>query len=195
MQKSFVISLILAILYSIHLYADEADTHRYDAYDYNAVLDKQGREGLTASLGLGVHATDFDFSELSRQKSKMGVVTSLKIGYNFKKQFALYYVRNASWYALRHDTYLSGIAGVGATFYFEPLAETLYASFALGVGDFTNVSKTKAIKDKAWMATIGYEFSPHWQAEATWLSTSILDKKNNQLNSSSLQLILNYSWY
>jgi hypothetical protein len=86
--------------------------------------------------------------------------------------------------------------GLGATYYFQPQAETIYISLTAGLGDIANIDESTSDTGSAVMLTLGYEFSPHWQLEASWLGTSIdYDYSDVSTETSSVQFSLNYSWY
>lgn len=159
--------------------------------DLSIPMFGESREGWSGGIGLGGHSTSFD----AAYDNQISVATSLKIGYNFTEQFAVQYVRNVSWYSLNDTLFISGITGLEARYYFTPEQETLYMGIAGGVGDFANLEDEGSETGNAWMATIGYEFSPHWQAEASWMTTSIDDSYDRTLDTSSVQLLINYSWY
>lgn len=135
------------------------------------------------------------------------MATSFKIGAGITDQFALYYVRNASWfsapyfdgYTTRDATYTIGISGIGATYFLAPSAPSGYFLAAIGAGDiavpFEN--NTKANTGGAFMFGGGYEFAKNLMIEATLLSTNIQDNSSPPitLKSSSLQFTINYLFY
>lgn len=184
------ILLTLALLTTQH-YAESYQTQDLSVPLYPDV----SREGWHGGLGIGGHITSFDFNGYDGFDSEGGIATSIKIGYNFTEQISLEYIRNASWYTLSNDTFISGLSGIGATYYFLPQQETWYAGLALGLGDFVNLDDKGSETGSAFMATVGYEFAPHWQAEAVWMTTSITDSYDDTLDTSSVQILLNYSWY
>jgi len=190
MRHTLTLTLISLTLLTASTYADEfnsAPEISYDAYDADS------RQGFMGGLGIGYHRTSFDNNLMDTESS---VATSIKIGYNFTEQLSLQYVRNVSWYSPNDDLLYSGIMGIGATYYFQPLLQTAYVSIVAGLGDYGNIDNETSDTGSAFMATVGYEFSPHWQAEASWLKTSIdYDYNDLTIDSSSIQLLINYSWY
>jgi len=184
------------VQYNSHNSDYNNDTIHYNTHDYGSVAQIDSRQGWMASLGLGMHTTGIgnDYDDTTNTES--GLATSLKIGYNFTEQFSVQYVRNASWYTPNDDLFASGIMGIGATFYFQPQAETWYISATAGVADLTNIDASASDTGGAFMLTIGYEFSPHWQIEGSLLGSSIdNDYNDNTIDTSSVQFLLNYSWY
>jgi len=187
MKQTLKRILLLVVLLATQNYAENL---RVDDLAV-PMFPEESREGWSGTIGLGGHYTSFDNSF----DSQTSIASSLKIGYHFTEQFAMEYVRNISWYSLGDDLFISGITGLGATYYFLPQQETWYASFVAGIGDFANIDDSGSETGSAFMATIGYEFAPHWQAEASWMTTSIDDSYNATLDTSSIQLLINYSWY
>jgi len=168
------------------------------------------RQGFILGLGAGFHNIDTDFNydgSKFNSESKSGLATSFKIGWGITNQFALYYVRNASWYSAPYFngyttsdiTYLAGISGIGGTFYLSPSAPSGYFLGAIGIGDLSAPfeSNIKSDTGSALMFGGGYEVSKHIQIEATLLSTDIDSADDSRLNlkSSSIQFTFNYIWY
>ncbi len=168
------------------------------------------RQGFILGLGAGFHNIDTDFNydgSKFNSESKSGLATSFKIGWGITNQFALYYVRNASWYSApsfngyttSDITYLAGISGIGGTFYLSPSAPSGYFLGAIGIGDLSAPFESNIESDtgSALMFGGGYEVSKHLQIEATLLSTDIDSADDSRLNlkSSSIQFTFNYLWY
>ena len=164
------------------------------------------RKGFSLSLGLGLHSLSYDYSiygETVISESESGWATSFKIGGGFSEQFQLYYLRNVSWYSASTEgeskTYTIGLTGVGGTYYLNPVSPTVYFTGGLGAGDITGLFDDHIRGDtgNASLLGVGYEFRPHVQLEAVLLSTDILisDFSTVELNTTSLQVTLNYHWY
>jgi hypothetical protein len=163
------------------------------------------REGFLLGFGLGVSNTQVEKSiegyETRSDYTESGFATSVKLGYALNEQFALYYVRNASWYTIgaEDESTVSGIAGLGATYYFTPEPQSLYINVALGLGDIIDMEENDVLADgSSLMLGVGYEFTQHWQAEVNWFSGSLEgSNKYDGLNidQSSLQFTINYLLY
>jgi hypothetical protein len=201
---------LLSSYANAHFFGHDANSVHDNNYNINytnnnnansistASIDSDLRQGWMASVGFGFHATSLDDNYIGNTDSdaESGLATSFKVGYNFTEQFSLQYVRNVSWYTPEDDLLATGIMGLGATYYFQPQAETLYISLTAGVGDVGNIDASTSDTGSAVMFTLGYEFSPHWQLEASWLGTSIdYDYNDVTKETSSVQFLLNYSWY
>lgn len=170
----------------------------------------ESRSGFLLGVGAGLHTTDIDYffdGHPDGSDSESGFATSFKIGGGITDQFALYYVRNASWYSapfyngftVSDTTYTVGIGGLGATYYFSSTAPSGYVMAAIGAGDRAAVFESGVGTDtgSAFMLGGGYEFSPHLQLEATLLSTD-LDSSDFfliTLETTSIQIMMNYVWY
>ena len=175
-----------------------------------ALAFDEHRQGFVLGFGAGLHTIDIDFIDSGStiaSQSKSGLATSLKIGGGITNQFALYYVRNASWYSAPYSdgftvkdiTYVIGITGIGASYFFSPSAPSAYLLAATGVGDITAPFESGVSSDtgSAYMFGAGYEFSNHAMFEATLLSTKLdsADISTLSVESSSLQITLNYVFY
>ncbi len=169
-----------------------------------AIAFDDNRQGFILGLGAGFHSIDIDFiydgSNIGSQ-SKSGLATSFKIGGGITDQFALYYVRNASWYnASSFDgdiTYAIGLSGLGASYFLAPTAPSAYFLAALGIGDISAPLEGTVDIGSAFMFGGGYEFSSHIMAEATIITTNTESADDNLLNSksSSFQFTINYLFY
>ena len=159
------------------------------------------RKGFILGLGAGVSAistevtVDNDGYHDDSSDSSVGFSTSLKIGYGFTDQFAVYYLRDAAWFGYDHndDNFIAGISGVGATYYIEPNSPA-YVMAGIGFGDFANFTEGEGEVGSAFVLGGGYEVYPHVQAEASYLVTNI-DESGLDFSSSTFHLTLNYLWY
>ena len=196
MKYTIKFALLSLALLTTNLYANNNDLDIL----YNEVIAESEetlshevlREGWFGGIGIGGHTTSFD---LDNHKSRKGIESSIKVGYNFAEQWAVQYTRNVSWYSAFGDNYTSGIMGIGATYYFLPEQETWYTSIVAGLSDHVNLDEETSVTGTAFMGTLGYEFAAHWQAEASLMYTDVEDKKDVTLKTTSLQFTINYSWY
>ena len=182
-MKKIVISSILAGL---------VVTTSLEAFD-------EQREGFIVSLGAGVSSikTEVEIGHMGADETSLGLATSFKIGYGFTNQFLLYYVSDVSWYGYHNDskddTYTSGHGGIGASYYIEENSP-YYVMGAIGMGSFTNFTEAVGETGSAFIIGCGYEVSPHFQIEATYLSTDI-EEDGVVLNTGAFRLTANYMWY
>lgn len=174
-----------------------------------ALAFDDNRQGFILGLGAGLHSIGidvlYDGSKIESQ-SESGIATSFKLGGGITDQFALYYVRNASWYSApfsdgfrtKDATYTIGLSGIGASYFLAPSAPSGYFMAALGIGDisapFENV---RSDTGDAFMFGGGYEFKSHLMMEVTLLTTNIKSADDNRfkIKSSSFQFTLNYLFY
>jgi hypothetical protein len=161
-------------------------------------FDEQ-REGFILSLGAGISSvnTDIKVGSSDFDDSSFGLATSFKIGYGFTNQFLLYYVNDVSWYGYDNDsnddTYTSGLTGVGVSYYIDE-SSPYYVMGAVGFGSFVNFSENQGENGSAFSIGAGYEVSPHFLVEATYLSTDI-DEDRVELTTGAFRVTANYMWY
>lgn len=175
-----------------------------------ALAFDDSREGFILGLGAGLHSITNDYTNngvSTLTESKSGLITSFKIGGGITNQFALYYVRNASWFTKQITTGSTtkeahgvvGIGGIGATYYFEPTAPSGYMLAAIGGSDYAFPLESNVTTQTGGGILLGggYEFSPHVMFEVTLMGTTVSDPSNTQVKtkSSSLQFTLNYMFY
>lgn len=175
-----------------------------------ALAFDDSRQGFILGLGAGLHSVDSDFiyngTNIGSQ-SESGLATSFKIGGGITDQFALYYIRNASWYSAPYSDgytatdimYTIGLSGVGASYYLSPSSPSGYFMAAFGIGDISAPFEKNIKPDtgRAFMFGGGYEFTKHLMAEATLQTTNIESADDNRLSieSSSFQFTINYLFY
>lgn len=128
---------------------------------------------LAGGLGFGINSlssenngseTDYD--------SDAGLVTSFKIGGVVDQQHAIYYHRQASWFSFDNNATtgnraISGIMGVGYTYYVEPTVGSPYVEASIGLGDFVDVDGEDVYTGTALLVGAGYELSEHIQVGGT----------------------------
>jgi len=168
------------------------------------------RQGFILGFGAGFHTIDIDVIYNGYKlgsDSNSGIATSFKIGAGLTDQFALYYVRNASWYSAPYSdgfttkdiTYTMGIMGLGATYFLSPSAPSGYLLGAIGAGDLSAPFESGISSDtgSAFMLGAGYELNSHFMVEGTWQSTNIdsADDPLLSIESSSFQVTINYVFY
>ena len=169
----------------------------------------ENREGFLLSLGAGLHSIKNEYSSngtVTANESKSGLATSFKIGGGITNQFALYYVRNASWFSTpitngvvtKDATAVIGMGGIGGTYFFEPTSPSGYMLAAIGGADYAfPMESVNTQTGGAFMLGGGYEFSKHVMLEATLMATSVSDSSfsSYKTKSSSFQVTLNYMFY
>lgn len=196
MKRKLLFLLVLFVVISL--------SHSAFALDGN-------RKGFIIGIGAGASYVDMDFESPYTSESKIGLATSLKIGGGITDQFALYYVRNASWFSYQikaeqvingqtyraegdKETFITGISGIGATYYLKTEAPSGYILGGIGIGDVATpfADDSDSESGSAFMIGGGYEFSPHVHVEGTILMTDIDDA---HLKTNAIQVTINYLWY
>lgn len=166
------------------------------------------RKGFFVGVGGGLHNTSFDSDAMlagqENSGSDTGLATSFKIGGGVTDQFALYYVRYAVWFKSttadqsESFTATTGLAGIGASYFFSKSAPSTYLIGAVGFGDFAAPFEPSIDPGAGSALAIGggYEFSSHSMLEATLLSVETEDSTDLPTSSfQSIQITYNYMWY
>ncbi|TXR54030.1 outer membrane beta-barrel protein [Reinekea thalattae] len=166
MIKSITTSLITVFISIPLVMADE--------------VPQDKRSGFYLSGGIGLHYMNYDLlinDGLYASETNYGAVSSVKIGGYLTPQFALYYVRDAAWWNDEDvdSTMLTGLAGIGGSYYFSPNTPSTFLEFGLGVGDIQNTTYSTGESGGAVMIGLGREITPHIQLSGNILSTSIDD--------------------
>jgi len=149
------------------------------------------RKGFFLGLGGGIHSTSFE-SSTSDSSSKIGFASSFKIGGGFTDNFVLYYVRNVSWYNDEY-TFALGVAGVGASYFFNQSASSLYLHGGVGAGDLIaplELDTIDAETGSGYLLGAGYQFGKRLSVEGTYMAVDV-----DVAEMSSIQLLVNYLWY
>lgn len=184
-------ALLAAILFaSMQAYASE-DDHQGFMLGFGAGFGPIKTDNLSGSPGSTL---------------KNSLATSLKIGAGITSRFALYYVRNNSWFrayppgsATKEVTYTIGIKGLEAAYFLEPTAPSAYFLAAKGTGYISTPFKSGNQPDtgRAVMFGGGYEFEKNITIEGTLLTTRIdsISIPTVNLKSSAIQITINYLYY
>lgn len=158
------------------------------------------RKGFSLGLGLGMHHLDNNISSpyFIYHEAEVGAATSFRIGYGFNEKFSLFYQRNASWFDGSGETYIVGLTGVGANYYFSESVPSKYLIAAVGAGDYSTpmLAYDRDVTDgSALLVGFGYEFKQHRSVEINLGSTSLDLGSGYDLDSYALQLMFNYQFY
>lgn len=153
------------------------------------------REGFFLGLAIGV--ANVEYEGYSGEVSDTGLATSLKIGYGFSNNFAFYYVRNGSTTESEGYTYMEGLSGLGATWYFNPQGQGMYLLGGLGIGDLTLIDSdydddTDQETGSSFLLGLGYESPSRHSVELSLVSVDIDDIN---YESTAFQLMYSYVFY
>ncbi len=135
----------------------------------SAYAEAEPRKGFYLSGGFGIHSSEFSatYEGDTLSEDNGGIHTSFKIGGHIQPQFALYFVREASWWNDQEmdETLVSGLTGIGGTYYFEPQVGSGYIEFGLGIGDVTAVNDPdiEPLIGTAYTLGLGLEATEHLQ--------------------------------
>jgi hypothetical protein len=139
-------------------------------------FDDQRNGPMIGGLG-GVSMNVLD-EENGYSGTDFGLHTDFRFGWAFDNdRFMLIVVWNAmNWFVVRsaetEEFILSGITGVGFSYYFKSTSPSLYVNAGIGLAtvrslDISPTSETGLRKDNGLglMGGVGYEFRPHWSVE------------------------------
>jgi len=152
------------------------------------------RKGFFVGVGGGIHSLSVEFNTgfSTESESKTGFASTFKIGGGITDNFVLYYVRNASWYKDTY-TFATGIAGLGAAYYFNHSAPSPYVHGGIGAGDVTAPFDSDVVKVETGTGALigaGYQFSDRLSVEGTYMAVDV-----DVTETSSFQLLVNILWY
>jgi len=148
-------------------------------------FDKQ-RKGFILGFGLGpgyasyTETKDSSGTEVrSFDESKISFFSDFKIGYAPNNQWMVYWMSKGAWFGVDSSVVdeevedvmaLGGVGGIGVTYFFRPEAKSLYVSAGVG---FSSWSLPFEGNDPwtgiGFTGALGYEFSPNWTVEASFL--------------------------
>ena len=146
------------------------------------------RKGFLLNLGAGYgkYSTTNNFSE-------NGFVSDFKIGGGINPQIVIYYTNRILFYQAGTDseTRISGMTGVGVSYFITPRTQTFFFSGALGVGSQRNLEDDFASKTgTGFTLGAGFEFAPNWTIEASLMKATVGDYDQSITN-----LMLTLSWF
>jgi len=155
-------------------------------------FDKE-RKGFILGFGLGPGFTSYSetrvetgVDDVTKDGGKLSIMSDLKIGYAPSNQLMVYWFSKVNWYGVDTSvemyfdrdkdayipyndvTLLSGVGGLGVTYFLNPEASSLYLSAGVGLSAMSlPFEGTDTRTGLGIMGSIGYEFSPTWCMEAS----------------------------
>lgn len=140
-----------------------------------------GRSGLYFGIGLGLNSTESSLRSSNNDfvlDEGSGLATSLRLGVGLGDHLRVYYIHDNSWYAdfYQGDTKMTGIRGVGMSYYLDHSFQTVYFMGALGTGvvEYPFVADAY-FEGAAAMLGVGLSLNDRVSLEANILGTSIPD--------------------
>lgn len=137
---------------------------------------------LAGGLGYGTNSMSSESSQGDGEiDGDPGLISSVKIGGVINQQHALYYHRQASWFSFENARgqnfdVLSGVMGIGYTFYTEPTIGSPYVEASIGLGDFVGRNNTSgSYSGTGFLIGAGYELNEHTQFGATFMRNITTD--------------------
>lgn len=169
-------------------------------------LNAKGLDGFFVSLGYGVAKSNTDFKDVNNgwisgsSGSETGLGSSLKLGYAFNEDFAMYLFRDGAFVfeyenAPNDSIYANCVTGLGTLYYFDS-SNIFYTIFGIGTGGFTKLSEVDPMKRDpgyGYVLGLGVNVTENIHAEFSILETDIDDDMDVQTQSS--RFIISYYWY
>jgi len=146
------------------------------------------RKGFVLGFGLGHGLTNLttddlfidgsDVRSFGSQAMHLGVATNLKLGYAPTSRWLLHWSALTNWFTeSRYSasgserlTMMSGVAGIGATYYARANGPSPLVTIGAGYANLAEFSKSTAENNLGlglW-GGVGYEFTRHWEADVTY---------------------------
>jgi len=156
----------------------------------NAFDDK--KEGLM--LGVGIGASSIKTTYTGGNSRDTGFATSLKLGYGFNEQLAVYF-------GLTGDTYKyngkdkavnTALSGVGVDYYLEENSP-FYLTGMVGFGSVNELKNNKSQTGYGFLVGAGYELSKHITLQADYMKINTDDRLN--ADTDALRFTVSYTWY
>jgi len=139
------------------------------------------RQGFIIGAGVGAGLTTYTqtisyegFSWTSDRESELPIMTDFKIGYAPSDFLEIYWMNKVSWFGFENAfgddvTIANGLGGLGVTYFFEPVAPSLFLTGGIGFSSWTTPFEEDA---DTWYGLglttgAGYEFAPHWCVEGS----------------------------
>jgi opacity protein-like surface antigen len=152
----------------------------------------KGRHGFIIGVGVGPGYTsvsqtlDFGLTEASDDIGKFAINTDFKIGFAINQQMLIYWNAKVAWFQSKvysyyydwnsgdifedseDETFISSIGGVGMSYYFRPSLPSPYVTATIGYASFGAAFNDDYDAEMGFgmAAGAGFEFAPHWTAEA-----------------------------
>jgi len=156
----------------------------------NAFDDK--KEGFM--LGLGIGASSIKTTYTGGDSRDIGLATSLKLGYGFNEQLAVYFglIGDAYKYDGKDKTVNTVLSGVGVDYYLEENSP-FYLTGMVGFGSVNELKNSKSQTGYGFLVGAGYEISKHIALQADYMKINTNDRLN--ADTDALRFTVNYTWY
>nr|MBN2276278.1 hypothetical protein [candidate division Zixibacteria bacterium] len=155
-------------------------------------FDKE-RKGFILGFGLGPGFTSYSETrvesgqdDVTQDGSKFSFLSNFKIGYAPSNQLMVYWLSNVAWYGIDTSvemyydgdkesylpyndvTLLSGVGGIGVTYFFRPKAPSIFVTAGAGLSAMSlPFEGTDTRTGLGISGGIGYEFARNWCLEAS----------------------------
>ena len=158
----------------------------------NASAFDDNKEGFMLGLGAGVSSVKTTYTGGNSRDT--GFATSIKLGYGFNEQLAVYLASESAVYKYNNqgDTVDTSLIGIGLDYYINQNSP-FYITGMVGRGSVDELKKTKVQTGYGFLIGAGYEISDHIILQADYMKINTDDKLN--ADTDSIRLTVNYTWY
>jgi hypothetical protein len=165
-SKTVCVLALVAILLGVSV------SHAFDGNRRGFILGGGIGAGLT-SFSQEVDSPIFGKLETDRE-NKFALVTDFRLGGGFTEKFMLYYANKVAWFGMdsaagKSVTIAHGIGLVGASYYFNVAAPSMYLVGSIGLSSWSAPFESDSESWSGFGITggVGYEFATHWSVEGT----------------------------
>jgi opacity protein-like surface antigen len=177
----------------------------------NSNAQQDERKGFILGLGIGPGVLNYklkvdrgNYSIHYNRVKKLPVMSNFKIGYAPNENLAIYWTAKVSWFRSEkiqeepRDIMVSGVAGIGVTYYLKEEAPSVYFNGGVGYSTFSALSLEDDLSNNhmgfGFSAGAGYEFAKHWSGEVN-IAIGSPGKEEFTYQVTALAITFNYLLY
>jgi hypothetical protein len=162
------------------------------------------RKGFLIGLSGGGGYQTFSADVSDERQNKFAFGTDFRIGGGINEQFALYFDNRVSWFGVGEEQWTEGdivawsVTGLGASYYLEPEAPTVYVQGSIGYSGWAWMDQLNEYGGHGFgfTAGAGYEFSPHAGIDAMLMWGKPEDDVSEyKVDALAILVTVGYTWY
>ena len=167
--KTFVLILILLLTFSTNSFAFEGKRKGF------IIGLGFGKSDLKYNLKQNNLPEYYEFGYERRVSDLNNLASNFVIGYGLNNKLLIKWTSKVSWFSqerpifssrdekdLEPTLYLSGVAGIGVSYYFKDKSPSPFITNILGYSNIGDFEKGKNRFGFGFSWGVGYEFAPHW---------------------------------
>ena len=158
----------------------------------NASAFDGNKEGFMLGIGAGVSSVKTTYTGGNSRDTSFA--TSLKLGYGFNEQLAVYLASESGVYKYngKGETADTSLIGIGLDYYIDQNSP-FYVTGMVGLGSVNKLKKAKVQTGYGFLIGAGYEISDHITLQADYMKINTDDKLN--ADTDSIRFTARYTWY